>query len=319
MLKLIMKLLDAASERLEAWAGTTSHTLQIKPPNATYRAYTTEFDLVIDGAALAKSRNKPPADSVYQCPTIDLGAFVESLRANCTALTTRLQQTLTSAQRNETAVTLLFDHSGSLRHNKSYLAVAEVAEALADALTDASITTEILGFTTVRWKGGEAREKWITDGRPGLPGRLTDLLHVIHVDGSSGPRVGPHRFAIMRDELLLKENIDGEALEWAQARLLENPRRQKILIVVSDGAPVDDATLAYNWASILHDHVREVANRITASAEIVLGGIGIEHNVESYYPNHVTAKPLERLADVAAEFVGKMIALAHQTAPHSSK
>jgi cobaltochelatase CobT len=228
-------------------------------------------------------------------------------------MSARLQQTLTSQQREDTVVTLLFDHSGSLRPGRCYLAVAEVAEALADALTNASIATEVLGFTTSRWKGGLARKKWLADGRPALPGRLNDLLHVVHLDGSSGPRVGPHCFPVMREERLFKENIDGEALEWAQERLLENPRRRKVLIIVSDGAPVDDSTLSHNWSAILYDHVKGVSHRIASSTNIVLGGIGIEHSVQNYYSNEAVAKPIAQLAHVAPDFIEKMIAVAHRS------
>jgi len=309
MLKLIMNLLDTASERLEAWAGPAPHTPLAKPPNATYRAYTKEFDVIADGAALAAaSKRLTPEAPVPEGEPIDLEPFVDKLRANCKAMTDRLRQTLTPEERADTFVTLLFDQSGSLRAGKIYLAMAEVAEALADALSDANVATDVLGFTTVRWKGGNARLKWLKNGRPSYPGRLNDLLHIVHTNGTPGP----HHFAAMRNESLFKENVDGEALEWACSRALEKARSRKVVIVVSDGAPVDDSTLLSNWPSILHDHIKQVANHIAASTNIVLGGIGVEHNVQSYYPNVVVAKPITQLAEVAPNFIEKMIALAHQ-------
>jgi cobaltochelatase CobT len=316
MLKSILHHLRTTGERFAAWADLNDLS-PAKPLDATYRVYTKEFDIVIDGAKLAGS-DKPKTPEYVTNPyaKIDLVAFermVEALRANCGALSARLQQTLTPKQRDDTVITLLFDHSGSLRAGACYLTIAEVAEALADALTSAGIATEILGFTTRRWEGGQSCEKWLKDGRPPLPGRLNDLLHIVHLDASGGPRSGPHRFQSMRDERRYKENIDGEALEWAYARLLENTRRRRVLIIVSDGAPVDDSTLTHNWSSILHDHVKEVSHRIASSTNIVLGGIGIEHSVQNYYSNEAVAKPIAQLAHVAPDFIEKMIAVAHRS------
>jgi cobaltochelatase CobT len=314
MLKLVMKLLDAASERLEAWAGPAPHAPLAKPPNAAYRAYTKEFDVIVDGAALATaSKTLTPEAPAPERESIDLEPFVEKLRTNCKAMSDRLRQTRTPEERADTFVTLLFDQSGSLRAGKIYLAMAEVAEALADALSDADVAIDVLGFTTVRWKGGKARLKWLEDGGPSYPGRLNDLLHIVHTNGTPGP----HHFAAMRNESLFKENVDGEALDWACSRALENTRSRKVVIVISDGAPVDDSTLMSNWPSILHDHIKQVANDIAASTNIMLGGIGVEHNVQTYYPNHAEAKPIERLADVAPDFVGKMIALAYEESVRS--
>lgn len=313
MLKFVLHYLRTAGERFTAPPNDSPP----KPPDATYRIYTKEFDVVTNGAELANSdRRKAPEYVTNPYATIDLVAFermVERLRAACSELSARLQQTLAPEQRDDTVIALLFDHSGSLRPHACYLTIAEVAEGLADALTSAGIATEILGFTTSRWKGGQAFEKWLKAGRPSLPGRLNDLLHIVYLDASGGPRRGPHRFPTMRDERRYKENIDGEALEWAVARLLQNTRSRKVLIVVSDGAPVDDATLTYNWPTILSDHAKEVADRIASTTNVVLGGIGIEHRVHFYYPNNAVAKPIEQLARVAPAFIEDMIALAHKS------
>lgn len=316
MLKPLLRYLETAAEQFIAWAGPPDYLSIIKPPNATYRTYTTEFDETIDAATLLARFDQNVETQQTQINThlaVEPAVhtlMMETLRANCSALTRGLERAFSPEERNDTAVTLLFDQSGSLR-GTNYLAIADVAEALADALTDARVATDVLSFTTVRWKGGRSREKWLKDGRPPPPGRLNDLLHVVHLDASGGPRPGPHRFPAMRRERLLKENIDGEALEWAHARLLANPRRRKVLIVVSDGAPVDDSTLTCNWASLLYDHVKEVSARITTST-VVLGGIGIEHDVHEFYPVGVKVKPIAQLADVAPAFIEKMIAAANR-------
>lgn len=318
MFKSVLHYLRTAGERFTSRAESNAAPglPPLKPCNATYRVYTKEFDLVVDGNLLPGSEHiRGSTSGINPYAMLDLVAFernADLLRANCSAMSSRLTQTLTSEQRHDTAITILFDHSGSLRAHAIYLAVAEVAEALADSLTSANIATEILGFTTRRWKGGKAREKWLNEGSPPLPGRLNDLLHIVYLDGSLGPRPGPHRFPAMRDERLFKENIDGEALEWASKRLLANTRPRKILIVVSDGAPVDDATLTHSWSTILSDHVEEVANRIASTTNIILGGIGIEHRVHRYYPND-TVTTIDQLSHIVPDFVERMNVLAHQS------
>lgn len=318
MLKALLRYLEEAAERYVEWAGPAPnlpHRPLPKPPDASYRIYTAEFDETIDAAAFVAHSNgvieaqesslqsRAIPNSVARAP------FVATLRANCASMTERLQRSLTREQRDDTVVSLLFDHSGSLR-GTTYLAVAEVAEALADALTDADIATDVLSFTTVRWKGGLSRAKWLKDGRPKMPGRLNDLLHVVHLDASGGPRKGPHKFPVMRLAHILKENIDGEALDWAHARLQTNPRRRRILVMVSDGAPVDEATLTYNWSTILVDHLLEVIAQIQAS-DTVLGGLGIQHELKNYFANSIAAKPIDELANVAPQFVEQMIKRAH--------
>lgn len=288
-----------------------SYPVHAKPDGAKYRAYTTEFDETIDGATFlrrAMDCKGPNTLSINRYVNVDYAAFAKlakSIRTNCMTLSGQLQL-LPSTNRDDMIVTLLFDHSGSLRGLHA-LVVTELAEALADALTSAGIATDILGFTTVRWKGGRAREKWLSDGRPRFPGRLNDLLHIIHLDGSNGPSRGPHQFPAMSHEHMLKENIDGEALAWASRRLLDNERNRKILIVFSDGAPVDDSTLYDNWPTILSDHAAEVAAGIAKSGKVVLGAVGIEHAVDRYYPNNTTAESLSALATVAPNFVERLV------------
>ncbi len=285
------------------------------PTGAIYRAYTTEFDVIVSGADLTlRFPEIVDVDHSTLDPTvaIDPNAFEQTRQAllrNCEVLNARLKTSLSSEVRDDTVVSLLLDHSGSLRGGR-ILPVAETAEVLADALTDAGIATDILGFTTPRWKGGRSRAKWLKAYRPPFPGRLNDLLHIVHLDASEGPRRGPHQFPVMRSPSLLKENIDGEALEWAHARLVAHPRKRKALIIVSDGAPVDDATLLANWSTILVDHLREVVARIEADGTVALGGIGIDYEVGRFYRNTAVAKPALELAQVAPDFVEHMIRLA---------
>mgnify|MGYP001479782106 CR=1 FL=1 len=288
-----------------------------KPADASYRVYTTEFDEVIDGATLfvradTAPQNQPVKINPYV--NVDYDALMRmsaNLRTNCRELHAHLVQTLSRDARDDTIVSLLFDHSGSLRGLPA-LAIAETAEALADALTSAGIATEVLGFTTVRWRGGRSREKWANDGCPPLPGRLNDVLYIVHVDGSIGPVPGPHSFPGMRHDIVFKENIDGEALEWASGRLIANCRSKKILIVVSDGAPVDDSTLNDNWPTILTDHAEQVASQIASSNGVKLGAVGIGYSVGCYYPRSTTAEDLTALATVVPAFVGEMVLDAHR-------
>ncbi len=288
-----------------------------KPANAAYRIYTTEFDEVIDGATLFVRADTAPQDKTARINpyvNVDYDALMRmsaTLRTKCRALHAHLLQTLSREARDDTIVSLLFDHSGSLRGLPA-LALAEAAEALADALTSAGITTDVLGFTTVRWRGGRSREKWANDGCPPLPGRLNDVLYVVHVDGSIGPSPGPHIFPGMRQDIVLKENIDGEALQWAFDRLTANHRTKKILIVVSDGAPVDDSTLNDNWPTILSDHAEQIASQIALSKEVTLGAIGIGYAVGPYFPSSATAQNLSAIATVVPAFVEKMVLDAHR-------
>lgn len=301
MLRSVLRFLEG----FVSWAGQAPIPPLIKPPDASYRIYTTEFDETIDGAEFGRLSNGGIASPAIVINPY-LASVAKTLRDNCSRLSSRLTLSLTLEQRANTVVAFLFDHSGSLR-GAAGLLLAELAEALADALTDAGIATEILGFTTVRWKGGKSREKWLRDGRPERPGRLNDLLHIVHLDGSNGPRPGPHKFRAMRFESLFKENIDGEALDWACSRMRSNSRTRKIIIAVSDGAPVDDATIACNWSTILSEHLIEVSARIASLPDITLGGIGIGYGIERFYMHSAAIKRIEALADVAPNFVERLI------------
>jgi cobaltochelatase CobT len=158
------------------------------------------------------------------------------------------------------------------------------------------VKVEILGFTTKAWKGGEAREKWLTAGKPPNPGRLNDLRHIIYKTADAPWRRAKRSLALMMREGLLKENIDGEALAWAHQRLLARPEQRRILMMISDGAPVDDSTLSVNTGSYLEHHLRQVIHEIETRSPVELIAIGIGHDVTRYYRRAVTITDASELA-----------------------
>ncbi|AUH33355.1 cobaltochelatase subunit CobT [Paracoccus tegillarcae] len=200
----------------------------------------------------------------------------------------------------DTVVTLLIDNSGSMRGRPISIA-AICADVLARTLERSSVKVEILGFTTRAWKGGQAREEWLKQGRPAQPGRLNDLRHIIY-KGADAPwrRVRPN-LGLMMKEGLLKENIDGEALEWAHRRLARRPEARRILMVISDGAPVDDSTLSVNPANYLEKHLRDVIAMVERRKQVELLAIGIGHDVTRYYERAVTITDVEQLAGAMTE------------------
>ncbi len=187
----------------------------------------------------------------------------------------------------DTVVTCLIDNSGSMR-GRPILLAAIAADMMACTLERCGVKVEILGFTTRAWKGGRSRERWLSDGRPSRPGRLNDLRHIIYKAADAPWRRARLGLGLMLREGLLKENIDGEALAWAYTRLRSRLERRKILIVISDGAPVDDATLSANSGSLLERHLRQVIAEIEGSGQVELSAIGIGHDVTRYYRRALT-------------------------------
>lgn len=194
----------------------------------------------------------------------------------------------------DTVVTLLIDNSGSMRGRPISVA-ASCGDILARTLERCSVKVEILGFTTRAWKGGQSREQWVKNGKPEEPGRLNDLRHIIYKAADMPWRRARPNLGLMLREGLLKENIDGEALLWAWKRLKGRPEARKILMVISDGAPVDDSTLSANPASYLEDHLRAVIHQIEDRSPIELTAIGIGHDVGRYYQRAVTITDAEEL------------------------
>ncbi|MEZ5869738.1 cobaltochelatase CobT subunit [Defluviimonas denitrificans] len=200
----------------------------------------------------------------------------------------------------DTCVTLLIDNSGSMRGRPISIA-AICADVLARTLERCQVKVEILGFTTRAWKGGQARETWLAQGRPQQPGRLNDLRHIIYKSADSPWRRTRPNLGLMMKEGLLKENIDGEALEWAHRRMIGRPEQRKILMVISDGAPVDDSTLSVNPANYLEKHLRDVIAMVERRRAVELIAIGIGHDVTRYYQRAVTITDVEQLAGAMTE------------------
>ncbi|MGH6791144.1 MAG: cobaltochelatase CobT-related protein, partial [Methyloceanibacter sp.] len=203
-------------------------------------------------------------------------------------------------QFRDTAVTLLLDNSGSMR-GRPIMVAACCADILARTLERCGVKVEILGFTTRAWKGGHSREEWLNAQKPPLPGRLNDLRHIVYKSADAPWRRSRRNLGLMMREGLLKENIDGEALAWAHSRLLARPEQRRILMMISDGAPVDDSTLSVNSGSYLERHLRQVINEIETRSPVELLAIGIGHDVTRYYRRAVTVTDAEELAGVMTE------------------
>jgi len=205
----------------------------------------------------------------------------------------------------DTVVTLLIDNSGSMRGRPISIA-AICADILARTLERCSVKVEILGFTTRAWKGGSAREKWVAAGRPANPGRLNDLRHIIYKAADTPWRRARNSLGLMMKEGLLKENIDGEALMWAHTRLLGRAEARRILMVISDGAPVDDTTSSANGGAYLERHLRDVIAEIENRSPVELIAIGIGHDVTRYYRRAVTIIDVEQLAGVMVDKLAEL-------------
>lgn len=205
----------------------------------------------------------------------------------------------------DTVVTLLIDNSGSMRGRPITIA-AICADILARTLERCSVKVEILGFTTRAWKGGQAREKWVNDGRPTNPGRLNDLRHVIYKSADAPWRRARNSLGLMMKEGLLKENIDGEALLWAHQRLLGRPEMRRILMVISDGAPVDDTTSSANGGAYLERHLRETIGLIENRSPVELLAIGIGHDVTRYYRRALTIVDVEQLGGAMVDKLAEL-------------
>ena len=292
---------------------------------AAYRAYTTEFDEVADAADLCD-----PDELLRLRRSLD--RQLENLHAIVARLANKLQRKLMAQQNRswlfdldegvldaarlarivadpmqplsfkmereqdfrDTVVTLLIDNSGSMRGRPITIA-AICADILARTLERCGVKVEILGFTTRAWKGGQAREKWVADGRPAKPGRLNDLRHVIYKSADAPWRRSRPSLGLMMKEGLLKENIDGEAIMWAHSRLLARPEARRILMVISDGAPVDDTTSSANGGAYLERHLREVIGFIESRSAVELLAIGIGHDVTRYYLRALTIVDVDQL------------------------
>ena len=214
----------------------------------------------------------------------------------------------------DTVVTLLLDNSGSMR-GRPITVAATCADILARTLERCGVKVEILGFTTRAWKGGQSREAWLAAGKPVTPGRLNDLRHIIYKAADAPWRRARKNLGLMMREGLLKENIDGEALDWAHKRLLGRSEQRKILMMISDGAPVDDSTLSVNPGNYLERHLRWVIEEIETRSPVELIAIGIGHDVTRYYRRAVTIVDAEELGGAITEQLAELFSETHEPAP----
>lgn len=206
----------------------------------------------------------------------------------------------------DTAVTLLIDNSGSM-HGRPIAVAAVCCDILAATLERCGVSVEILGFTTAAWNGGQPREQWLKAGRPAAPGRLNQTRHIIYKSAQQPLRRARSSLGLMLCNELLKENIDGEALLWAHQRLLARPEQRRLLMVVSDGAPADDATLSANPRDYLERHLRAVIDMIEKRSPVELVAIGMSYDVGTYYPSAVTIREPEHLAGALTDELGGLL------------
>jgi cobaltochelatase CobT len=324
---------DDLSESVFASPGRRNWDLS---PETEYKAFTTRFDEVVEASDLCDEEELGRLRAY-------LDQQMSSLQNVVTRLANRLQRRLLAQQARswafdqeeglldagrlarvvvspghslsykveretefrDTVVSLLIDNSGSMRGRP--IAIAAIcADILARTLERCGVATEILGFTTRGWKGGQSREAWLSGGRPANPGRLNDLRHIVYKRADEPYRRARRNLGLMMREGLLKENIDGEALLWAHNRLLGRAEERRILMVISDGAPVDDSTASANGGSYLERHLRQVIDWIEKRSTVELIAIGIGHDVTRYYNRAVTIMDADPLAGAMVEQLAKL-------------
>lgn len=327
---------EPASDPLEIPAETDAKgrggglhlVLREQAPIPGYHAYTAEYDEVVDASTLCEAEELTRLRA-------RLDAQVAQTRGLIARLANRLQRRLLAQQLRwwdfdreegvldsarlarivvdsrhalsfkvekyssfrDTVVTLLIDNSGSMR-GRPIAAAAACADIIASTLDRCGVKVEILGFTTRAWSGGQSREKWVADGQPQHPGRLNDLRHIVYKAADTPWRRARRQLGLMLSDGLLKGNVDGEALLWACQRLGTRPEARRIMLVISDGAPVDDATLTVNAGNYLDLHLREAIRHIETRTSIELTAIGIAHDVGRYYRRAVTIYDLDELGAV---------------------
>ena len=306
------------------------------PPTSDYGAFTTRFDEMVKAEELCDTaeldRLRSYLDKQLAPLQSAVGRLANRLQRRLLAQQNRgwdfdLEEGLVDAARlprvvidpmhplsfkmerdtdfRDTVVTLLLDNSGSMR-GRPITVAATCADILARTLERCGVKVEILGFTTRAWKGGQSREAWLQAGKPPAPGRLNDLRHIIYKAADAPWRRARRNLGLMMREGLLKENIDGEALAWAHSRLLARQEQRRILMMISDGAPVDDSTLSVNPGNYLERHLRHVIEEIETRSPVELIAIGIGHDVTRYYQRAVTIVDAEELAGAMTEKLAEL-------------
>jgi len=328
----------------EADAGESEEAAENRPAPSSgaerrgpdYKAYTTQFDEVVDAGDLCEpdelQRLRDYLDKQLQNLSSVVSRLANRLQRRLMAQQSRawefdLEEGVLDAARlsrvvidslqplsfkrekdmdfRDTAVTLLIDNSGSMR-GRPITVAASCGDILARTLERCGVKVEILGFTTRAWKGGQAREAWLAAGKPANPGRLNDLRHLVYKSADAPWRRARKNLGLMMREGLLKENIDGEALDWAHQRLLGRPEQRRILMMISDGAPVDDSTLSVNSGNYLERHLRHVIEEIETRSPVELIAIGIGHDVARYYRRAVTIVDAEELGGAMTEKLAEL-------------
>jgi cobaltochelatase CobT len=325
-----------SDEAGEPWR--PKHPLANEPRGPDYRAYTSKFDEVVGAEELCDAEELSRLRSY-------LDKQLSHLQGVVARLANRLQRRLMAQQNRawdfdleegtldparlsriiadplqplsfkserdtdfrDTVVTLLLDNSGSMR-GRPITVAATCADILARTLERCGVKVEILGFTTRAWKGGQSRESWLAANKPSMPGRLNDLRHIVYKSADAPWRRARKNLGLMMREGLLKENIDGEALDWAHKRLLARPEQRKILMMISDGAPVDDSTLSVNPGNYLERHLRWIIEEIETRSPVELIAIGIGHDVTRYYRRAVTIVDAEELGGAMTEKLAELFA-----------
>ena len=271
----LRKQLDKQTEKLDSTITILANKLQRKLLSKQNRWW--EFDLeegILDSGKLARIITTPESSLSYKKEK--------------------------DTEFKDTVVSLLIDNSGSMRGRPITIAAIST-DILARTLERCGIKVEVLGFTTKTWKGGKTRDTWIKENKPKLPGRLNELLHIIYKNADAPVRRTKKNFGIMLKEGLLKENIDGEALDWAYKRLNARSEKRKILMVISDGAPVDDSTLSSNKSNYLDNHLKYIIRSIEKRGSVELLAIGIGHDVTRYYAKAVTILDVDDLGNVMSK------------------
>ena len=313
-----------------------SHQIFNTPIKKNYSIYTTDFDEIIDAKDLTtldeSKRLRNQLDNLIKPHIPTIGKLANRLQRLLLAKqntswsfnleegildNARLHRVITTPnyplsykqeatnKLKNTVVTLLIDNSGSMRGRSISLA-AICADIIGSTLERCQIKTEILGFTTKHWKGGDSKKLWAINGNKLNPGRLNDIRHIIYKAADNSWRRTKKYLGVMLKEGLLKENIDGEALSWSHERLIKRPEERKILIVISDGAPVDDSTLSSNREDFLDNHLKEIISEVENNSPVELQAIGIGHDVSKYYKNAITINRAEDLGKVLLDELTKL-------------
>lgn len=300
------------------------------PPDEPYHVYTRAYDLELPaqeaiGRLVAASpdarKGHLKGEAEWDSALNDLAYLIDVQdlldEADPGETSARLQAAAGAIKPADLVVALLIDQSGSMK-GEPIASAAKTALFLAERLHDFGARSEVFGFTTAGWHGGWAREQWIDDGKPLRPGRLCALLHIIYKSADE-PAMSAEASRIMVHPDLLRENVDGEAIIWARERLAARPERHKLLIVISDGAPVDDSTLAANGPDFLYRHLMAVIRETEADERLVIGGVGLGHDVEACYWLARTAKTPLHLWTATTELLGMMLASANESAAAASQ